>query len=289
MKYTLFACLLFIKTTYLFSQRHPTDQHELLAEHQVKECRTYRPVFRNHQPTADSILMTVSQYNSYGYVSTHTQYDTPGDKPLRYEHAYLSDTLEIKITGYKSNNEVYFREEYRYDERGNRIETIHHSNAGRDGTWKTYSTSLTYDNMNHITAVYTNSNKENDSRLLSKFEYDAEGRKRSVYFYGGSLKKPLISETEYDAQGRASRYYTIKKGKRKPTGTCTYNDKGQLLVQDGVFTKTERKYFGVIGYRTKKTGKIRTEYAYNEKGLLQKEDRYENGKLVSRKWYTYAW
>ena len=284
---TLLFCL---QTALLFSQWSDPDQHLLLAKHGIKECREYRQVIQNGQPSGDSTLTKTSRYNPNGYVVRHTLHNTRGDTPLKFEHEYLYDSIEIKLTGYKSNGTAYLWEEYQYDQWNKRIRTTHTSTAREDGKLEQFGDSTVYDDSHRISAVYYFNDlvSGHDFKLLTRFEYPTERTVQTIHFYGiKDKKKPRISEIEYDSKGRIIRYYDVLKGKKRLLTSCIYNDKDQLVARNTTPIQKRKRYFGVISFTTKKKVESRKEYVYDEKGLVERADSYLNGKLTSRFTYVY--
>ena len=190
----------------------------------------------------------------------------------------LGAWLQTGIKRLGQDGSITSRNEYEYDENGNRTKSVAFRSDGRITSWYEEE----YDaNGNRIkfTSYYYNGSIES----FSEFEYDSSGnviRKKHMNA-DGSIK--FTNELEYDANGRELRDNSIDAdGSVFQTIESEYDKKGNLIKRvefksyDGVDMKSEYKY----DYDSK--GNLIRETLSNIDGRILKIDEFKFDAMAIR-------
>lgn len=283
-RFTLALLLPAFCCNVLFSQF--SEQKKLIAANHIQEKHNYYRVKKNGEITGDSALSYVQKYNSRGCVILDLRVDQAGHTETKSVYDYLNDSILLKITNYKNDQEITGECILTYDDSGNLIQNKCHWLQHSDKSPDTRTSFMEYDNFNRKIALYEDAGK--GKKLILRYEYDAKGNKVKWYNYVPNPKKPGIKLIEYDAQNRPVKFYELRGHKKKFAGENTYNNAGQIIAQLNVDRRKIKKYFGGYDIVWRKKSRTLTKYEYDEMGLLIRLTWYNNSKMLSQEMYKYV-
>ena len=281
-KRSLFSILTHLMVLSGFSQSRDPESPNITASHHVKEKRIYRYMIDADGTIGRKYLYSTTSYNVHGLPLIKKQFTNDGSVSDKDIAEYAADSLEMKMTSYKGEDEVVKETTCSYDDRGNRV----YQKQVIKSSGKVIEERRTYNSLNQNTGSYTSNTGKSD--VTETNEYDPAGNCiRRIASFGTGIKKDT-SLTVFDARRNVLRQY-VKVGDSVRLLYEIFYTRQHLLLERHIFVQAPLMPLNsaVKAEWLKKADTRIDKYTYDRRGLQSEVTEIMNGRTTVKLKFEY--